>query len=544
MSFTGRNTITMHRALHRLLTGSAAALMAAAAVAVPGTPALAADPAVRLYFPDISVVAPAPKVSPLYAWITVPDKAGDVPAPIGKMTVRVDTADVADIVTVTSVGDFENGEEQSCATSGAVITCTFTGPSELEPGINLVPLVALQVAAKAGVAQDADGKLEFSVRLDDAPAVTTSSTVTIGEGVDLAAVLGTPRTVAPGANVDAAPRVSNAGTKPVKSVVLILVGLDPSLSKDSFSNCRYGFLTLCTFDDELATGTTYELSAPMRLKIPADAAAGSSAEVFSSWHTPSDFKELIGIVSELNDEVFGPKGTGAPVRLRPVPASGAAKRAAANQVDTKPENNALISEFVVGGSRRPDMAAVGATITGDVGDKVRTRVGFTNNGPGTLYHSTFTNTDPGTHIRVPAGVKAVGVDERCFPLSSDEEFEPEDSAEDLTGASEYLCLLTGGTTKPKASALFDFTFQVREKPSAAAGRVTINENAFVDEDPIDRDGGNDTAKIAVELSGGSGGGLAVTGANAGLLGAGGAVLLLAGAIGLLLVRRRRVRFTA
>jgi len=530
----------MHRALHRLLTGSAAALMAAAAVALPGTPALAADPAVRLHFPDISVVAPAPKVTALYAWITVPDNAGAVPAPIAKMTVRVDTADVADIATVTSLADLEFGEEQTCATSGAVLTCTLDGPFDLAPGTNLVPLIALQVAAKAGAAQDADGKLEFSARLDDAPAVTTTSTVTIGEGVDLAGVISTPRTVAPGANVDAGLRVSNAGAKPVKSVVLILLGLDPSLSKDSFGNCRYGLLTLCTFDDELATGTTYELSTPMRLKIPADAAAGSRAQLIGAWYTPSDFKELIDIAPDLDEDVFGPKGTGAAVRLRPVPAAGAEQRAAANQVDTKPENNALISEFVVSGSRRPDLAAVGATVTGDPGDKVRTRVGFTNNGPGTLYHSAFVNTDPGTHILVPAGVQAVGVDERCFPMEFGDGAEPED----LTGASEYLCMLAGGTTKAKASTLFDFTFQVREQPSTEAGRVTINEEFFVDESPIDRNGSNDTAKIAVKISGGSGGGLPTTGANAGLLGGGGAALLLAGAVGLLLVRRRRVRFTA
>ena len=36
----------------------------------------------------------------------------------------------------------------------------------------------------------------------------------------------------------------------------------------------------------------------------------------------------------------------------------------------------------------------------------------------------------------------------------------------------------------------------------------------------------------------------MTGTNSGLLGAGGALLLLAGATGLLLFRRRRVRFTA
>jgi LPXTG-motif cell wall-anchored protein len=121
--------------------------------------------------------------------------------------------------------------------------------------------------------------------------------------------------------------------------------------------------------------------------------------------------------------------------------------------------------------------------------------------------------------------------------------EPEDFGTDFTGAPEYLCLLEEGKTEAKASTLFDFTFEVRANPSAAAGRVGINEEIFT-EYPIDRDARNDTAAISVQLSGGQGGGLPVTGANAGLLGAGGALLLLAGAAGLLLVRRRRVRFTA
>jgi LPXTG-motif cell wall-anchored protein len=532
----------MRRALHRLLTGSAAALTAVAALAAPGTPALAADPAVRLHFPDLAVAGSSPKATPLFAWIDVPDRPGDAPAAFAKMTVRVDTAGVADLATVVASGDFQLSDEQSCGRSGTVISCTLTGQFELEPGTNLVALLALEVTAKAGAAQDAHGKLAFSARLGDLPEVTTASTVTIGEGVDLAGVISTPRTVAPGANVDAGLRVSNAGTGPVESVVLVMLGWDPSLSPGvGFSNCRYGILTVCTFDDELAAGTTYELTTPMRLKIPADAAAGSRASALGSWYTPGDFQELIDIAPDLNEETLGPKGTGPAVGLRAVPAKAAA-RAAASQVDTDPKNNILVSEFVVGGSRRPDLAAVGATVTGEPGDKVPARVGFVNNGPGTLYHWTFENTDPSTHIVVPAGLKAVGVDERCFPMMFEDGEAPEDFATDLTGASEYLCLLEEGRTKAKASTLFDFTFQVRANPSAAAGRVLINEEIFT-EYPIDRDAGNNRAAIAVQLSGGQGGGLPVTGANAGLLGAGGALLLLAGAAGLLLVRRRRVRFT-
>jgi LPXTG-motif cell wall-anchored protein len=534
----------MRRALHRLLTGSAAALTAAAAVALPGSPALAADPAVRLHFPDIAVVASMPKTSPLFAWIDVPGGPGAAPAMFDKVTVRVDTADVDDVATVTALDELDLDDEQNCRRTGTVISCTLDGPLELEPGLNLMPVLALQVTAKAGAAQDAGGKLAFSAQFGDRPAVTTESTVTIGEGVDLAGVISTPRTVAPGASVDAGLRVSNAGTKAVKRSVLVMVGWDPSLTEGpGFSNCRYGILTVCTFDDELATGTTYELATPMRLKIPADAAAGSLASAIGGWYTPSDFTELIDVAEDFDEALLGPKGTGPAVGLRAVPAKAAASRAAASQVDTNPDNNLLISEFVVGGSRRPDMAAVGATLTGNPGDKLTASVGFRNNGPGTLYHWTFENTDPGTHVVVPAGVKAVRVDERCFPVSFEDGEFPDEVDQGYAGGSEYLCMLDEGKTEAKASSLFDFTFQVLDNPSAGAGRVAIND-MFVEDAPLDQNKANDSAKIAVAFGGGQGGGLPVTGANAGLLGAGGAGLLLAGMAGLLLVRRRRVRFTA
>jgi len=86
---------------------------------------------------------------------------------------------------------------------------------------------------------------------------------------------------------------------------------------------------------------------------------------------------------------------------------------------------------------------------------------------------------------------------------------------------------------------------VRDDASDSPGRVRINEDTYTLGDALDSDGSNNTAKIEVSLSGGSGGGgLPVTGANAGLLGAAGVALLVAGVLGLLLARRRRTRFTA
>ena len=536
----------MHRALHRLLTGSAAALTAAAAVALPGSPAHAAEPTAGLYFPDLAVVGQAPKASPVLLAIDAP---GPAPVVLSGITVTVDTAGTGDIATVKTLDDdFEFGDGRRCGTAGAVITCTLTGPVELDPGINLLPMFALEVTARAGAAQDAEGKLVFRARIGDGAPVTRTTTVSIGEGVDLAGVINTPVTVRAGADVDAGVRVRNAGASVVKGAVLTLAGWDPSLSENGgFGNCTYGLLTFCTFDDDLAPGQTYELSTPMRLKIPGDAAGGSRASAIGAWYTPSDLKELLSAVPGADEGLIGPKGTGPAVRLQPVAAKKAALRAAGSQVDTNPDNNVLVSEFVVSGTH-PDLAAVGATVTGEPGDKVGASVGVRNNGPGTLYHWTFDNTDPATHVVVPAGLKAVAVDDLCFPLSpAEDDSEDVDFPEDVLGAPEYLCLLDGGNTKAGASSLFDFTFQVRDDPSAAAGRVTIGEDIFGEAEVLDREPGNNTAKIVVEVaggSGGSGGGLPVTGANAGLLGGGGALLLVAGVLGLLLVRRRRVRFTA
>jgi LPXTG-motif cell wall-anchored protein len=322
--------------------------------------------------------------------------------------------------------------------------------------------------------------------------------------------------------------------------VLAMAGWDPTLNDGpGYRNCRYGALIICTFTDELTAGTSYELADPIRLKIPADAAGGSRASALGGWYTPADFQELISIAGEVDEDLLGPKGTGPAVGLQPVAAKAAA-RAAAGQVDTNPKNNILISEFVVSG-RSPDLAAVGAELTGRPGDKVKASVGFVNNGPGTLYHWTFDNTDPGTFVEVPPGTEAIKVDDRCFPLDFEAGTGPDD---ELAGGNEYLCLLEDGKTAAKASNLFDFTFQLREKPSTAAGSVIINDERF-DEETIDRNKANDSAKITLVVgSGGAGGGLPVTGANAGLIGAGGAALLVAGAVGLLVVRRRRVRFTA
>lgn len=538
----------MPRTLHRLLAGSAAALAALAGTALPASAAPTRDVSLDLILPDITIAADsAGKTGVVMAVVDVPAGTGGAPAPIRGILLSVDTAGVAALASVTPVRDTILSPDQSCRTAGTVLTCTLPGPFTFEDtGPVLLPLMALQVTAKPGVAAGATGTLALTAQAGDGPAAKARSTVRIGEGVDLAAVETKPTTAAAGTRTAVDQRVANVGQRPVNGTVLVTFGLPAELLDGAgFSNCTYGFLTVCTFTDPVAPGRTYALSEPIRLKIPADAAAGSSATSLSNWLTTDEWQEALAELPADGRDLLGKPGTGAATRLRAVGAGPAR----APQVDVEPSNNAAVNQVIVGGGRKTDMAAVGATLTGAPGGRVPARVGFVNNGPGTLYQWHFDNVDPSTHVTVPAGLKAVEVDEACLPYSADEDEESSDDA-DVTGAAQYLCFPDSDSTKAGARELFDFTFALGAKAGNAVGSVAINQDDLPTADRIDRNARNDAAKIAVTVTGPAaaggtgGGGLAVTGANTALVAGAGALLVLAGAIGVLLFRRRRVRFTA
>lgn len=534
--------------MRRLLYGSAAALVVAATVALPGTAALAAatGPSVSAYFPGISVAAGAAKVNLVYGTVTGP--GADDAVTVGELTVTLDTSGLAGLATVASSDELD----QTCSRSGALLTCTVDGPLLLTGDTDLVPLLALEVTGAKDATEGDSGKLTFTTKADDGPAVTSTSTVTVGEGVDLAGFIDAKATkVAAGATVDTDLKVANAGTTTVHGVDLVMLGYDPSLlAGEGFSNCTYGLLTVCTFDDELSAGTTYGLSSPLRLKIPADAAAGSEASAIGSWYTPSDLKELLATLpGDEAGEVLGNPGTGAAVHLQEVVKS-AAKLRKLDQVDTDPDNNVLLSEIEVTGGQQPDEAAVGATVTGAAGDKIAAKVGFVNKGPGTLYHWTFDNTDIETDVTLPPGLKVVTADERCeagpSPVEDNGDGAPVDDSPD------YTCFTDSGSTKANASTLFDFTFKVEF--ASVAGRVVINDDEFGDSGTLDRSKSDNSAPLKLALAGGGngagagagagGGELPRTGSNAALIGGAGVLLAAAGVFGLVVFRRRRVRFTA
>ena len=95
-----------------------------------------------------------------------------------------------------------------------------------------------------------------------------------------------------------------------------------------------------------------------------------------------------------------------------------------------------------------------------------------------------------------------------------------------------------------------FGLRIDEVMPNATGTVTINAKCECEGIAGDLDPSNDVAKIVINPTGGTGGGegddpgLPLTGAATTSLIAVGVALVLAGAVGFVVARRRRVRFVA
>lgn len=85
-----------------------------------------------------------------------------------------------------------------------------------------------------------------------------------------------------------------------------------------------------------------------------------------------------------------------------------------------------------------------------------------------------------------------------------------------------------------AGESFDFPFRVEIVDTAAAAGSIVVDGGVQDPDTA-----NNTAEITIG-TGGGGGGLPVTGARAGLVAGVGALLVAAGAVAVVLMRRRRI----
>ncbi|MEH0982311.1 LPXTG cell wall anchor domain-containing protein [Micromonospora sp. CPCC 205556] len=375
---------------------------------------------------------------------------------------------------------------------------------------------------------------------------TRSVTVTIAEGVDLQSD--------PEVSLDAAPGetagltgdvVRNSGDNPARGVVLRMQNDHLSPYAGNFSNCEYVeyLATICTFDTELKPNRSYRLSDKLPVKLDKSARTGIELENYVDWWTKDDWALVA------NDPDFpvppGKPGTGEKLTLVEEPP---ARQASVPQTDVDRWNNFTVVNVKVGGDNPADLAAVGSTNSGKVGDKVKVKAGWTNLGPATV--DAWRLDGPIVTVAIPKGTEAIEVSEECAPYDKDgkDPWDPWEHGGE-PGADLYGCL-AAGDPEAGVSGSYPFVLRIDELTGETSGKVVTH----LDADPkaennvaaivIKRGAGNPGAPDDGGEGGGDGGSLPITGDSTALVAGIGVVLLAAGGAGYLVARRRRTRFVA
>jgi hypothetical protein len=511
-----------------------------ATLALPGPPAGAAPAGTvqtHTFLRNLTLPADGPAVEEHLDVLLTSDRAGWA----GEVTVGVDTSAIGTVADV-AVESLSDGAE--CSAAGAVTRCTLPGPHRVyDPPENgafsviVMANVTISVTPKPGATVGTTGALTISARADDGPTTTRTSTVRIGEGVNLTAVDPGARTVAPGGSTALRPQVRNTGTRAVEGVTLVVSADETALADTDFGNCTYGYVVACTFDTTLAVGQTYRSSAPFTVAVPRDAAVGSRTGLSAQWLTLAEWEDWQEMSAGLPG---GRQGTGPDLEL-----SQLATAAAVPQADVDGDDNGTFAQVTVTGGRRLDVVAVGATVAGEAGETRTIEVGLVNRGPGTLHYPPFSNNLPGVYVTLPPGLSVVRADSRCaspFDVGDDPAGPPPspDAEESWdSGPPLYACRADSVQLRPGQQLLYAFT--VRVAPGAREGKGSVEVMVYDDEKGVDRDAGNNTAAIILSV-GGAGGGLPVTGTAPALVAGSGILLVLFGAA-VTVALRRRTRFT-
>lgn len=319
--------------------------------------------------------------------------------------------------------------------------------------------------------------------------------------------------------------VRNTGSEAVDSVGVVLLaegGLEPLTS---YRNCiaedESPLVTavICLFEQEFPAGATFTVPAatPLRIRVAPDAGGP---------YTYSAAAVAVGV----NDEAAAAlaKKSGPTLRLQAVRSAGDVTDGEAPDDINEDDNMAAFGVTVP--KSAADVAAVGASFTGAVGDTKTIQVGVRNLGPTGVVPGSL-DWIPTVRVTVPTGIKLTEVDEMCAPGTGLDDFDFRDIG--TVDGRDYVCLVMGRLGKGDAE-LFAFTGTIADGKHTAGSVV-------VDGGSQDSRKANDKAAIQVQLTaGGGGGGLAVTGAPAGWVALGGALLFLAGGAIFVLARRRRI----
>ncbi|MFD0746994.1 hypothetical protein ACFQ1L_38105 [Phytohabitans flavus] len=353
----------MHaRSALRLFAGLGVAATLVATTAIPAAARAAAE--ISVFYGDLTVAADGPgkiQAASIYASESVV---------LDKPTMRFDATDLAGVVTLSEEVSSDCAEE-----SAGIFVCQSPFDIELDE-FGIGGLFDVVITAAQGATEGAEGTLKLTLSAPGIEPVSTQARVRVGEGVDLATDE-EPAEVssAPGANFDAPLRLRNAGETAAEGVAAVFFGGYGIESRTRHSNCTYegDYLRTCTFEQDLAPGSTHTASVAARLR-PDTYAPGHQA-LENIWMTPAEFEDFAKFI-EANGFDIGKPGDGPALAL--TEESGIQARKA--QADKDPLNNGTYVDVTVTGENGADLEAIGTAFDGAAGSIHETKLGVVNHG--------------------------------------------------------------------------------------------------------------------------------------------------------------------
>ncbi|MGH3648940.1 MAG: hypothetical protein ACRDTM_17400, partial [Micromonosporaceae bacterium] len=450
--------------------------------------------------------------------------------PLTDVVLTIDVSDLDGMATIPV-----DGFDDPCDTDGDTVTCFRDGRDlVLHDGKWTGTLFLL--SGQQPVAAGTTAQLPVTATSTTAGSANATATLTKAEAVDLA--VSGPRefekTAPLGGQVTVPMRVENPGDTTVDGLVLWWETGAGTYVEDTFSNCTYapGFV-VCRFDVKVAPGATYRLSRDFPIDVSTDQAAPGHARAHFQWSTIDTFEQDIQPGRPADRE---PGSLPAVKLVDPATGEAAPESPTAGDVpqhDLSDDGNDFGTVYItVTGDNPRDLAAVGATITGDAGAVVELTVGLRNVGKVPLEDPDSDSPWRIAKVTPPPGVTAVTVPEDC-----------------VTYQGSYFCE-ADSPFEPGTKQLWTFQVRIEERVGDAVGYVKLTGDAAAD----DQNPKNDTARILANptaspsrpasatpspIAGGPGrGGLSLTGSSLTWPIAGGVLAVIVG-IALYLVARRR-----
>ncbi|WP_274915292.1 hypothetical protein [Streptomyces sp. WZ-12] len=228
-------------------------------------------------------------------------------SPLSAENIRV-TVDLSAVKTATY---HTMSPEHGCKASGHLVTCT---PKNIETGDHR-SLVLFKMTARASAAKGAAEPLNITVTSTNAPTIHHTTQLVHG-APSLTVPMGEDRTeLKPGSELQLRPAFGNAGQLALDDDLNVVVDVNGQATLPKrYRNCRYDKAAsptkaVCRFSGPLPAGAAYETAAPLTAVIDDTGRQGMlSYTVYRAHDTPA--------TALLPDSA--PRGTGAPLGLRPV----------------------------------------------------------------------------------------------------------------------------------------------------------------------------------------------------------------------------------